>query len=267
MEEKYIVCIPFGGFNDKMNVIWKCYQYAITYNRILVIDTQRTNAFFEDIREYLYFKPENIYKGDLNSLYTSIKDYSIFPREYNIVSKSNTNIRINLSINYNEKIIVFANCGGGERLIDTFNLCSFAPFILNVFKERYKSLPKGYISVHIRNTDMKSDIKKFLNTHINLLKDKSIFLGTDHAPTILEFKSLFKDNLYSFAEIPDNKGNSIHHRNQGSKQRSFNIDCIVDLLLLASGSKIYYPSLFSGYTRAALALHKEQSILKRLTEQ
>ena len=44
-----------------------------------------------------------------------------------------------------------------------------------------------------------------------------------------------------------------------------NIDSIVDLLLLASGSELYVSLEKSGYSQLAISLHKNKEVIKTLT--
>ena len=56
---KYIYCIPFGGFGDQLATINKAIKYCKKYNRILIIETQKSkyNVNYED---YFGFQYENV---------------------------------------------------------------------------------------------------------------------------------------------------------------------------------------------------------------
>ena len=275
VNKQYLICYPGGGFNDMMNVILTCYNYALKYNRILVIDT-RCLWFNDTIHNYISFNSEIIYKDDLDVLYTELENESIFPLElkghlkifkptfnieFNCYYYNSTNTRIDLNKKYDETVVVFSNCGFGKDILELLKICKFKCIITEMYKLRRALLPKSDISVHIRNTDYKSDVDTFLKSHNHIFNGKHIFLASDHKDTIDLVKSIYGSNVFSFANIPDNKGKNIHHNHSSIDSREFNIDCIVDFLLLASGDELYYSSKQSSYSRNANALNKNKIIL------
>ena len=285
-QKKYLICFPQAGINDMLSRILECYNYSLKYNRILVIDSSH-NWFKEDIRDYINFNSPIIYKGELNKLYDTLNKETTYPPEFKGILNNHFNFICTLPVNYmyNNKIIdsdlsrdyietVKLHVANGSGFpINLLKECSFKPLVLNVFRERYNMLPKDYMSVHIRNTDKLSNVDEFIDKYKDELIDKPVFLATDHAQTIIKFKEIFGSNLYSFAAIPDNNGESIHHHHKSVPTREFNIDCFVDLLLLASGSKLYLSIMtiktgwknHSGYGDLALDLHNDKELLRHLT--
>lgn len=282
MEDKYLVCFPKCGLNDMLCRMLECYEYCVKYNRTLVIDTSR-DWFRDDIRDYINFNSPIIYQGDLNELYDKLNEESTFPPEFKGELKicnnfdytaqfeylyGNKIIDNDLSRDFSEPVKVYVAHGGGNP-VDLLKMCSLKPLILDVFRERYGQLPVDYVSVHIRNTDIRSNVDEFLEKHKEELKDKAVFLGTDHAPTISKFREIFGNNLYSFATIPHNNGHNIHNHHRYIPNRQFNIDCFVDLLLLAAGSKLYLStvvnSTHSGYGQLAMSLHNNKDLFRQLT--
>jgi len=280
VKKQYLICFPQAGINDMLSRITDCYNYCVKYNRILVIDSSH-NWFEEDIRDYINFNSPIIYKGELNELYDKLNKETTYPPEFKGILNNRFNFKWTspeyymynnkcidnkLSCDYTEIVRIYVACGDSTPIkINLLKISSFTNIVLDIFRERYNKLPKDYISVHIRNTDKLSNVDDFLNKYKEEIIGKSIFLATDHAPTILKFKELFGSNLYSFATIPDNNGKSIHHNHASVPIRQFNIDCFVDLLLLASGSKLYLSTRLSGYGQFALHLHNDKELLRQLT--
>ena len=257
---KYIVCYPYGGFCDMLHVIDDCLNYAIKYNRILIIDTTN-NWFKEDIYNYMTFTHENM---------TNKLNYSL---QFNMDVKNNIqysmnqnpycNNSIDLSIEYTEDIIYYNNCGGGipYTLLNYFH---FNPIIIDSYRTRLNALPKNYTSMHIRNTDIKSDVDNFISTHQYNLKNNSCFIATDDIVTRDKIKQLYGSNIYFFSNIPKLKGANIHYNHENIDHKQFIIDCIVDILLLASANNFYYSSYSSGYSRLALYLFENKEILNKI---
>jgi len=282
-DPRYLVCFLQNGLADMLDEIETCYDYCIKYNRILVLDS-RYNWFKDDIRKYIQFNHGIIYKGELDTLYDELNTKTTYPNELSGFLKSIKfsadpdylsvdHNKLKLHTNRSEFLQIYSMHGFSITNFSILDNCLFTPLVLNVFRERYNKLPKDYVAVHIRNTDKTSNIDDFLTKYTDELQGKPIFLATDYAPCIQRFKDLFGSNLYSFANIPHNNGKSIHHirlyhNHANIDTQEFNIDCIVDVLLLAGGSKLYlsnilnYPS--SGYGRLAKTLHENKGWFAKL---
>lgn len=278
---KYIVCYPGGGITDMLLVIGLCLNYAITHNRLLLIDTTRASWFKHDIFTYIDFSHPNVYsqKPDYNQLadktvypeimktkYTSLSTEYRKGRYY--IRGSDICLAIDLKKTYDTDVVVYSNFFIGRSRSDidiVLSHMSFKPIILNTFIDRFKSLPKDYVSIHIRNTDKSSNVDTFLETHKGYLVNKPIFLASDCVNTISKFKTIYETNLHSFATIPDNKGKNIHYHHSEVDQETFIIDCLVDLLLLAAASSYYYSTTNSGYSKLAKILHDSPQLFHKVT--
>ena len=272
----YIICFPRGGLIYMIHRIIEAHKYAVKYDRILIVDT-RKNWFKDSLYEYFFIHSHNVYVGDIDFLYSSLQPLTMYP---NYISLKNMNVclatensgslrnyNINLKTSYNERVLIYSHYGGGSSIKEFFSICSLTPLVFSAYKSAREKLPASYLSVHIRNTDYKSDIATFLKKHTELLTGKPVFLATDDKKTIDLFKKKF--NVYSFSDIPYNNEKSLHedYIRTGSEIRKYNIDTIVDLLLLASGSELYYSYAESAFTQAAIELHEDPILLKRLTTQ
>jgi len=65
---KYLIVQPRGGFVDSISVIDKCLNYAVKYDRRLIIDSRRSQMN-DDIQKYVHFNHPNIEICDLNVFY------------------------------------------------------------------------------------------------------------------------------------------------------------------------------------------------------
>jgi hypothetical protein len=209
VKKQYLICFPQAGINDMLSRITDCYNYCVKYNRILVIDSSH-NWFEEDIRDYINFNSPIIYKGELNELYDKLNKETTYPPEFKGILNNRFNFKWTspeyymynnkcidnkLSCDYTEIVRIYVACGDSTPIkINLLKISSFTNIVLDIFRERYNKLPKDYISVHIRNTDKLSNVDDFLNKYKEEIIGKSIFLATDHAPTILKFKELFGSN-------------------------------------------------------------------------
>ena len=280
----YLVCYPQGGWNDMMCRIWYCYQYSLLSNRTLIIDTTK-NWFKDDIFLYLSFAFTNLYKGDISSFITQLYETeTVFPPELKgmknhefptIIWKKpghmETESGILLSTRfdrlYEEKVVVYADCGSLLHINPILCFTKFSPTVIQLVKNRFDQLPKGYISVHIRNTDYQSPVDDFIKEYHDLFCNHPIFIASDHSDTIHRFQHDY--GAYSFSSIPSlHKGINIHESTESQslrtsleKIRSFNLDILSDFILLSCGSQYYFSSENSGFSRSILYLKQNKGLL------
>lgn len=275
--QKFLICVPEGGFNDILSRIWYCYEYCKKYKRVLVIDTRKT-CLGESIYRYLETKDPIIYNGDLDTWYESIKTKTIYPPElsgltgrvpakFNLINNNiiynynETIVSIGLDREYSEDILYYCSCGGSKG-IKTLQLFTFTKEIQDDFQERYMQMPKPYIGIHIRNTDRKSDVHGFLSKYKKQIQNKHIFLASDNIDTIQEIKEEFGSYIHTFSEIPKLEGKrNIHDNHPTIDNHKFNKDMILDLLLLASANEFIFSCIQSGYSRLADDLYHDKKIL------
>jgi hypothetical protein len=284
----YIVCHPCGGLNDMLFSLQRCLLHSIQYNRLLIIDTTKVAWFRHDIHDYIKFDHPNIYTGNLTAIYSKIEHLTIYPNEikgflstfkaeydiqrhsyvFNITNTGEIiSTNINLENNYSEEVIVFANFGGGLPSLLLEHI-QFKKIITNVYYERMSKLPLNFVGIHIRNTDHQSDVQGFIKQHDHILKTQFFFLASDDINTINLFKELYKENMFHFANIPPVAyvGKGIHYKQTFSidRQQDFIIDCINDVLLLSSSTKIYSSASYSGYSNLALYIFEKKKLLYKL---
>ena len=279
--KKYVICIPQGGLCDMIARIYECLEYCKKHKRILIVDTRFSTHMKNSIFHYFKIDSPILFRGDLDKQYASFKGKSFFSlfktvecsHERGIGSinkKTNTMCFLDLEKSYSEDVLYYRNDGRGPYYIISFlKICRLTPLVKKVFLQRQKQLPEKYISVHIRNTDYKSDVDNFIKENKKIFDSNSIFLASDDYETIQKFKSLYGKRVFSFSKIKKipktKKGRGLHaikHTMQESHQLT--VDAIVDLLLLAGGTHLYFSSKKSGYSEVADLLHKDYSVVKHL---
>lgn len=279
---KYFIVYPRGGFVDIISVIEKCLYYAVKYNRLLVIDSSGSQMK-DDIQKYIIFNHPNIKVCNVANFYNSIRELSLYPREikgnldtigqahtngiymYTAESGEKVSLKIDLTKDYFEDVVIYCHCRDGGIATMIFNHIKISDFIINEYNSRVAKLPKDYISFHIRNTDYKSDVYSFIEMHKQKMLSSPFFLASDNQTDINKIKSEFGNNVYTFSKGSPN-GLPLHFL--GGKSAEYKkqniIDCICDLLLLASGAEIYCSQQYSGYSKLAVYLQKNNDVLHNI---
>ena len=268
---KYLLIKPRGGMNDILCTICKCLEYSIQYNRILIIDCRTSLHFNDSFHNYFLTKCENVYKDNLDVLYDKIQYFSFFPENiknnFRQLSAFTFIEVIDFNKDYIEDVLVYtSNRIVENKIIDFFNLFTLHNDILKILNERRIKIPKKYISVHVRNTDYKSNVELFLNKNDDFLKNNNIFISSDDINTINIFKEKY-NNVYNFSNIIDikNKGQGLHFLKRNEEDHKlFNIDTIVDFLLLANGDEFIFSCKHSGFSKSAFVLFDNKKILQKI---
>jgi hypothetical protein len=277
----YLLCIPMGGLNDMCNVIYKCLLYSRKFNRILVIDTRNSTHFKDSIHKYIEIDDPNIYKDTIETWYSSIGSKTVYPeyiksiihnikpkwlRPQTFYHEIIGPLHFNLNNNYPQDILVYVRCGGGDDLHKFVSQYKLKDIVKNTFIERRALLPVSYVGVHIRHSDISSDIPTFMKKHTDVFLKNPIFIASDNADIIKLFRETYKE-VYSFSEIGDFKAlgvKSIQKIDRSDiEHENYNIDTLVDLLLLGS-SDIYLYSRGSGFSMAAKALFDNKAIINNM---
>ena len=282
MIQKYLLCRPTGGFNDTLNQIMRSYYYCKTYNRCLLIDTKYESCFDKSFHEYFTFiniEINIIYNyNDIYNLITN-NNFSTFPDiftnnifNYRLTWKGDGNCYINdtclpivnINTNYNEDIIIYNSTGGG--IIESLSLLKIIKINDNIVSEiinRYNKINKPYISIHIRNTDYKTDYVQLYNNNKEIIHNNNIFLATD-SKIVLEYFNNLKLNIFNFISTLNNENKPIHHKYINNDKHQVMIDTVCDLIILALGDRFILPSEYFGFTRLAYTLYNNKDIVYNL---
>ena len=92
---------------------------------------------------------------------------------------------------YDEDLLLYNTGGGGNISNDLLRLLTINDWIVKEFAKRYNTITKPYTSIHVRNTDYKTDYVSFYNKNKERIDKADIFLATDS-----------KDALDYFSKLP-----------------------------------------------------------------
>jgi hypothetical protein len=148
---------------------------------------------------------------------------------------------------YHEQILVHEQCGGGIESINFFDWATATQEVKNEITNRLRSLPQSYVAVHIRHTDRKTRYPEFLEAAKALTWGANVLICTDSLE-VLSYarKILGTSRTYSIANIPDSRGQSLHH-NPGLTDRSINLGALCDLAAMSRAKAIIHPSQPFGF--------------------
>ena len=264
ISQKFVYCVAFGGLNDVINQIMYCLNFCKKHTRFLMIDTSRSRLH-DDINNYFYLKHQNISCLNISDFFSRVKSLSVSP-SVDIQFFESKEIR--LKDNSTEDVLIFADyrftAVETKQFLTLFRL---KEELLLTLKERHRSLPEDYISVHIRNTDYSSNVEKFIKDHLNIFKGKNIFLSSDNKESIEQFKKI-DANVFTFANIPEYNETTSGgiHKFFATNRYELNCDAILDLILLSLGQKFYFSCEKSGFSKNAMAMNQDKKFKNMFIE-
>jgi GR25 family glycosyltransferase involved in LPS biosynthesis len=275
---KYILCRPEGGFVDIMHAISACYNYCkITYRTLLIdlsdsvyrtnfanifdiIDNDETRGFRiisdnNEINTIINSKTSIYPKVDIHALPLYSEETHIFYDQNNIP------LEFDFAQDYHEDILYYRqHRRPWDKINDDFvkNIKIKKNYMTKIY-QKYISIPKPYLAIHIRNTDMKTDYIGFYEKSKKLISQfENIYLATDSIDVLNFFKSKIKNNLFCFTtQRNDNK--PIHHYHN-DEDHVIN-DFLTDIIICAEASYFISGNMRSGFSQF-IQYSREKSLNK-----
>ena len=271
---RYLLYKAVNGISDMLYTIQRCIIHCEKYNRILLIDTTNGPWFNQPFHNYITITHPLLH----TEIPPTLHELSTYPPEFQ--GKLHEPYRFyikdyDLHKNYDEDLLIYSYGGGGiPSYLLKYMICTEQ--VITLYNKRLSMIPDNYISIHIRNTDRQSNLYEFINKYESTFKNKPLFIASDHAESIRIMKHRYSEYVYTLSTIPDIPNNGIGftgcckidsstkhipYPQPDISNHEFIIDCIVDILLAASGNQFYYTCADSGYSRLINYLHSNKSIL------
>jgi len=291
MTDFNLLCKPFGGLNDTLEQINKCFKYAIQYNRTLFIDTNESglmsdfSLFFEFNKgfkinivtnvgenEYMRFNRMETNPIELKGCVNQNLIYSQKKRNF-IEKNSEKLITFDFNVTHSEELLIHAQDGDvGDAHQSFLTHLKIKNNLIDKINNLRKDLPSEYISIHIRNTDYQTDYKSFFSNIEKMIIGKNIFISSDDKRVIDFGINFFKNSkVFSTHRTVDLMGTPLHNRGSystDSERAEATREAIRDMILLALGSDFYFTNtttgIVSGYSRLVQYINNNKYLIKSL---
>jgi len=244
----YVYLSSQNGFNDILCNISRVIEYCVKNNRTLLVDTTKS-CYGINFSDYFYFKdmPISIIT-DVNTIRDIIADESLSIHPSNITDRNIDNwtfiwtprsiYTLNKTLlrlpvdSCKEDIIIHSVCGGGPGIV-LFKQLFFKKHIIEYVKQQFEKLPPKYISIHIRNTDIKCDYKLLYQQNIDLIHSyNTVYIATDDQNSLDFFRSQGL-NVINFTEFPSVSTINLHYSSVSSDTKIKNMICDIYVTSMA----------------------------------
>jgi hypothetical protein len=261
---KHLFCRPQGGWNDILVQISICFDYALRFQRHLIVDTCRSGLLDELSK---YFRPILGARGISFSVPAGFaeksKRMSCFPacltgRGIGYASRFHENLNyiesttgqqlaFDMSRDYYEDLLIYEQCGGGDKSKEFFEWTTLTPSARREIRRRIGALPAEYCALHVRHSDVKCRYIEFFQAVKGELNGRNVLICTDSVDALAAAQEILTESkTYSISNIPYTKGVSLHH-SPGITDWNVNVGALSDLAAMSKASELFRPSLALGY--------------------
>jgi hypothetical protein len=287
MSETYLLCRPLGGFNDSLCEIEKCWRYAETRGRRLIVDSSRS-GLHDDFWNYFVIRgnedtvlqqglddailngmevvPKMI-EGRIDTYRTRYSDSA----RYYVEENSGEPVSFNFDLDYRESLLVHEQSWVGAFV--STNCLSRLRFTDWVRKEIERRLEghdlENYIGIHVRHTDYKTNYKAFFSAIRERVSNKTLLLCADNVEVFRYANNFFRKNkVVRLSSFDDGEGKPLHAV-KSKNQFEVNVELLTDLIALARTKTLISTNVTqinrpSGYSLLALSLKKYPQVVKGL---
>jgi hypothetical protein len=281
--QKYLLCIPGGGFNDILCQIVRCLRYAKKFHRTLVVDTRRS-SLADDFSRYFSSDDDALRLSVDDDLLSALCAATVHPPFLKgrlttfatrcdsdgklIDTETGLPISFNRKKEYTEDLLVHCNLGGGYNPLELLGKLRLQPAVAAHILKATRSLEPGYRAVHIRNTDYRTDYMPFFRAIRANVAGRTLLVCSDDATCRDAARAFCTDGrVLTVADIPDTGGESLHFFT-GGDVRAKNLAMLTDLFALAGAEELFFTrvaqGVYSGFSSLAYALRRRPDIVKRL---
>jgi hypothetical protein len=293
--DRVVLCRPQGGLNDVLCQIERVCRYAERFNRTAVIDTNHrsTSSIKDHFSRYFVSRQKGVIL-DSTEMESRLRSGSVVPNflagdchrydahfdhevAHFVESTTRQPITFDFTKDYAEPLLVHHDSGreNGASLAALSRLRLRADLSDELIK-RLKTIGTHYAAIHIRNTDYTTNYQPLLDqikNHPALLNCENLFVATDDIACLQFCRSLFSGiKISSFSKLPQASGLPIHQLSDRDDIYERNKDAILDLVMLALSSKLFFfainpnrwGAMYSGFSVLALDLQSSRKVLNGL---
>lgn len=275
--EKYLICRPEGGLTDMLSQLGLCFHYALRHGRVLVIDTENSVTFALPFGEYFSVEHPSlqVMTNPREFIQTAIaRDLSVHPGHARLDPRGHEQPRhwrnlnfclagvpltFDFSRDHDAAVLIHQQCGRTSFDWEFLGCLRLSPRLRRLVERRWVGLPKPYIGIHVRNTDIKSDAGKVLPLVRRYLG--GVFLATDSVAVQRSVRKAAGRRIATTG-IPNFKGVGLHRKEVSAKMKfRINTMAVADLVLLALSKRVYVATEASGYSLLARELNRNRLVL------
>ena len=282
MGRRWLLARPRGGLNDTLCQIEKCWRFAEKTGRELVIDT-RDSGLLLDFHEVFEVRPESSkltphklteeLVDELNKLsafpadvQANVTAYDKFKDEHDefYTLPSRQPLKFSLKRDFSEDLVVYEGMGGGIDSFSFLRRVSLQDWLLEHVNNALSLLPNTYASIHVRQSDMKTDFRP-LFAFVNRRVDSAcpVLVASDSNEVTQPAREILGENrVFILEQDVERKGEPLHlvaSSTDNQERKSRTSEMFGELFALSCASQLFFTDVneragISGFSRLAAHL-------------
>lgn len=289
---RWLLARPRGGLNDVLCQVERCWRFAEKTGRELVFDTRDSGLLldFHDVFTVREDVSSAIPHKLTPQLVTYLNTLSAFPKDtegnvdgYSSYKDDNDEfhtlpsrspLKFSLKRDFAEDVVVYEGMGGGVASFCALSRISLQHWLVDRIIGGLSRLPSEYLSVHVRNTDMRTMYQDFLRkVQSTASPNMPIFLASDSQEVFAFARELFASReLHYVHSERDRDGRPLHDASMVTSQqnrRERTGEMFEELFSLANGSELFFTNVeggtrVSGFSRLASHLISRPALRSNL---
>ena len=275
--ERYVLCRSPSGLNDLLCQFEICRAYAEKHGRVLVVDGRYSGGVLGEFADYFemagtrhVFRMTSPDLPNLDSLdcvppeifgrlsllrQISHPDLAIAPGANCVDSESLVSLRFDLNRDHPERLLLRQQWGGGTASFAAVDRLTVTQGLATTIRATLDGLPPGYVALHIRNTDYRTDVARAIDVIRSSVAGRDLVLCSDDAQAFdLVSAGLPDTRVHRVSRPAFDTGKPLHltAKSYGAELRHrVASDGLLDLCALAGASTLYLSVVTSGDGRAA----------------
>ena len=299
-EKRYVLCRSPSGLNDLLCQFELCRAYAEKYGRILVVDGRHSGGVLGEFGDYFEMEGSNHVFRMTSPDLPNLESLDCFPPEIfgrlstlrqvshpdpansfgaNCVdSESLVSLRFDLNEDYTERLVLRQQWGGGSASFKAVDRLTVEQGLAATICGAINSLPPGYLALHIRNTDYRTDVPRLIDAIRPSVRDRDLLVCSDDAQVFPEVRAGLPDTrVHQITRPAFENGKPLHltAKSYGAEiRRRVASDGILDLCALAGATTLYFsvvssgvasgdPTKISGFSGLARYLGEDKARLRK----
>jgi len=296
----YVLCRPNGGLSDNLVTIARCLAYAQRTNRVLVVDGRNSHfakdysrvfrwaspsvhmlrlpaSLARDMDKWTCFRPE--ITGRVSNYETrTLLHPKISTLEYRIIidNKSDVILNFDFDADYSEQVLIYDNHSAGVMSpIDGLRELKLRwTWKIRVWWRLRRLRRREYVGLHVRNTDLKSDVQATFDLVREKVSGKTLVVCSDNQSVLDMANDFFTDAHVVTPSHIGNRGGKpyqlpfIEGRRASMK---LTLDTLVDLMAMGLARELFVARVVnrcdevSGFSHLCQSLQREQQVVTQLT--
>lgn len=283
-DRKYLLCRPLDGLNDTLGQVEICRAYAASHGRVLLVDGRQSGVLGE-FGDYFQMAGNGHIFSMTDAVMPDIDRLDCYPAEIQgrvstVCGKKNpvrggirtvdaeTGVPLSFPFDQDhpEPLLLHQQGGGAGKgkSFDLIDRLTLVPALAQQVRDAIAALPASYSALHIRNTDLRTDLDMVLDAIHNHVAGQDLLLCSDDPAVLAVLQAGLPATRVHQITTPHFDANRPQHKAARGADASLRhliaAASLIDLCALAFAETLYVPMVLSQLAGGQLVPTKKNRL-------